>query len=179
MIGTTKAAKLLNISPRRLRHLIAKGRVEGAYKIGRNWAMPTVNGYPKIKTAGRGPKSTWKKVQVPAQNIININRQLIGTKMDDGNFSPPISVKCRGKNTYSRKVFIPGPCVLIYDCENPQEDCGATAWIQTYYEPIPENGCTYPEIMAKNPQPVKRAKFKSRKASRKGFAKKTDSRAVA
>lgn len=83
MVGTTEAAKLLNISPRRLRHLISQNRVFGAFKAGRNWVIPTINGYPKIKTASHGPKSTWKKVQVPAQNVIHINRQLIGMKMND------------------------------------------------------------------------------------------------
>ena len=171
MIGTTKAAKLLNISARRIRTLLAQDRVEGAHKVGGNWAMPTVNGYPKIAAAYRGPKSTWKKVQVPAQNVININRQLIGTKMDDGNYAPPISTKCRNENTYSSKVYIPGPCTLIYDFENPHAGCGSRVWLVTHDEPISENGCTYQEIMAKNPKPVQR-NTKSRKASGKGFGKK-------
>ncbi|MEA5595633.1 DNA-binding protein [Rivularia sp. UHCC 0363] len=171
MIGTTQAAKLLNISPRRLRHLLAQDRVHGAFKAGRNWVIPTVNGYPKIATASRGPKSTWKKVRFTAQNVIHINRQLIGTKMDDGQFAPPISVKCRNENTYSSRVVIPGPCVLVYDFENPQKDCGATAWVETFCEPMLEDGCTYQQIMDKNPKPVK---GKSRKASGQGFAKKAD-----
>ncbi|MEB3216094.1 MAG: hypothetical protein VKN72_07650 [Nostocales cyanobacterium 94392] len=93
MIGTTKAAKLLNISARRLRYLLAQNRVDGTFKLGRNWAIPTVNGYPKIKTASHGPKATWKKVKTPAQNVVHINRQLIGKKMNDGKFAPVISVK--------------------------------------------------------------------------------------
>ena len=176
MIGTEKAAELLQMSARRVRTLAAEGRVLGAYKVGRNWVIPTINGYPKIKTASRGPKPTWKRVQVPAKNVININRQLIGKKMDDGKFCPPIAVKCRNKNTYSRRVYIPGPCLIIYDFENPS-DCGATAWIETFYEPKIKNGCTFQEIMAQNPQPIQQ-KTKSGKASGKGFASKTDSRAI-
>lgn len=42
MIGTKKAAELLNISARRVRKLIAQGRVYGAYKVGGNWIIPTV-----------------------------------------------------------------------------------------------------------------------------------------
>ncbi len=182
MIGTTQAAKLLNVSARWVRKLIAQGRVHGAFKIGGNWVIPLINGYPKIATASRGPKPTWKRVKVPAKNVVHINRQLIGKKMDDGEFAPPIAVKCRNKNTYSRRIVIPGPCVLAYDFENPLNDCGATAYIETFSEPEIEDGCTFEEIMAKNPKPVKR-KAKSRKskkkASRKGFGKKANEIPVA
>ena len=178
MIGTEKAAQLLHISARRVRKLIAEGRIHGAYKIGGNWVMPLINGYPKIATASRGPKPTWKRVKTPPKNVVHINRQFIGQKMDDGKFCPPIAVKCRNKNTYSHKVVIPGPCVLVYDFENPQSDCGATAWLETFSELEIEDGCTFGEIMAKNPQPVRR-KTKSRKASGKGFGKKTNNIPVA
>lgn len=176
MIGTTKAAKLLNISPRRVRELIYKGRVYGATKIAGNWVMPTENGYPVIKTASRGPKSTWKKVRIRPQNIININRQFIGKKMDDGKYAPPISVKCRNENTYTNRVYIPGPCLLIYDFENPESGCGATAWLHTFDEPLIKEGCTFEEIIAKNPKSVK---AKSKKSSGKGFGKKVDSQVAA
>lgn len=178
MIGTKKAAQLLHICTRRVRKLIAEGRVHGAYKIGGNWVIPLINGYPKISTASRGPKPTWKRVQTPPKNVVHINRQLIGKKMDDGEFAPPIAVKCRNKNTYSRRIVIPEPCVLVYDFENPQKNCGATAWIETFSEPEIEDGCTYKEIMKKNPRSVK-PKTKSRKASGKGFSKKTDFKASA
>ncbi len=173
MIGTKKAAELLNVSARWIRELIYQGRVYGAFKAGRNWVIPTVNGYPQIKTASRGPKPTWKKVKTPPKNVVHINRQLIGKKMDDGEYAPPIAVKCRNKNTYSRRIVIPGPCVLVYDFENPLNDCGATVCLETFSEPEIKDGCTFEEIKAKNPQPVQR-KTKSRKASGKGFAKKAN-----
>ena len=170
MIGTTEAAKLLNISPRRLRCLLVQNRVHGAFKVGRNWVIPTVNGYPKIKTASRGPKATWKKVKTPAQNVVHINRQLIGQKMIDGEFAPVITVKGRKKNTYSSRVVIPGPCVIVYDFENPHTNCGARAWIETYSQPMPENGCTFDQIidklLAKDSEP------KSQRTTAQGFAKK-------
>jgi hypothetical protein len=169
--------ELLHISDRRVRTLAAQGRIHGACKIGGSWVIPTENGYPRISTGSRGPKATWKKVKVPANNIIHINRQLIGTKMNDGQYAPPISTKCRNENRYSSRVYIPGPCYLIYDWENPQTKCGARAWLETVHEPLFDNGCTYEEIMAKNPQPVK--KTKSRKSSKKGFGKKTVRPAVA
>ncbi len=171
MIGTTEAAKLLEFSARRLRKLLAQNRVHGAFKVGRNWLIPMVEGYPKIKEASHGPKGTWKKVQTPAQNVIHINRQLIGKKMNDGEFAPVISVKCRRKNTYSSRVVIPGPCTIIYEFENPSSGCGARAWIETYSEPMPLNGCSYQEVIAKLPQ---KTKTKSQKHKGKGFAKKSD-----
>lgn len=174
MVGTIKAAELLGITDRRVRKLIAQGRVYGAFKIGGSWVIPTVNGYPQIEKGSRGPKPTWKTVQVPAENIIHINRQLIGKKMDDGRYAPPIAVKCRNKNTYSRRVVIPGPCVLAYDFENPHKDCGATVCLKTFSEPSILDGCTHKEIMAKNPQSVKRKPKSRKKASKKGFGKKTD-----
>ena len=58
----------------------------------------------------------------------------------------------------------------MYDFENPQSDCGATAYIETFSEPEIKDGCTFEEIKAKNPKPVKR-KTKSKKASGKGNLK--------
>ncbi|NJL77968.1 MAG: helix-turn-helix domain-containing protein [Richelia sp. RM2_1_2] len=174
MIGTTKAAKLLNISPRRLRYLIAKNRVYGAYKIGKTWVMPVVDGLPKIKTASHGPNSTWNKVKTPAQSFVHINRQLIGKELDNGEFAPVISVKCRNQNTYSSRVVIPGPCTIIYEYENPQTKCGARVWIETYSEPMPANGCTYEEIIAKITEKTQTKSQKSpNKSDSKGFAKKS------
>ncbi|MBE9213923.1 helix-turn-helix domain-containing protein [Plectonema cf. radiosum LEGE 06105] len=168
MIGTTEAAKLLNISPRRLRHLIAKNRVYGAYKIGKTWVMPVVDGLPKIKTASHGPNSTWNKVKTPAQSFVHINRQLIGKKMDDGEFAPVISVKSRNKNIYSSRVVIPGPCTIVYEYENPQTKCGARVWIETYSLPMAVNGCTYEEIITKLP---KKTETKSQKSPKKSYSK--------
>ena len=147
MIGTTEAAKLLNISTRRLRYLLSQNRVYGAFKVGNRWIIPLIEGYPKIKTASRGPKSTWKKVKTPAQSFVHINRQLIGKRKLDGEFLPAISVKRRNENIYSSRVIIPGPCVVVYEYENPMPGCKARAWIQTFCQPIPINGCTYPEIL--------------------------------
>jgi excisionase family DNA binding protein len=178
MIGTVKAAELLGVTDRWVRELIYEGRIPGAHKVGGSWLIPTVNGYPQIKKASRGPKPTWKRVKTPPKNVININRQLIGTLMDDGNYAPPISVKCRNENTYTDRIYIPGPCHLIYDWENPQQDCGATAWIETVHEPLFENGCTFKEIKAKHPKPVKR-KTESKKTSGKGFGKKANEIPVA
>ena len=145
MIGTTEAAKLLEISTRRLRCLLAQDRVTGAFKAGRNWVIPVIEGLPKIKTASRGPKSIWKKLRTPAKNVIHINRQVIGKKVD-GEYIPPISVKYRDENIYCLKVEIPGPCTLVYQPESPLPGCKATAWIESFIQPVVKHGCSFKEV---------------------------------
>lgn len=145
MIGTTEAAKLLKISARRLRYLLSEDRVVGAFKAGRNWVVPIIEGLPKIKAASCGPKSTWKKAQFPAKNVIHINRQVIGKKVD-GEYIPPISVKNCNQNLYTVKVEIPGPCTLVYQPENRLRGCNATAWLESFYQPIVKNGIPHSEV---------------------------------
>ena len=55
IVGTTAAAKILNISTSRLRFLLVSNRVEGAYKTGRIWLIPLFNGKPIIRKGKRGP----------------------------------------------------------------------------------------------------------------------------
>lgn len=145
MISTTEAAKLLEISTRRLRCLLSQGRVEGAFKSGRNWVIPVIEGLPKIKAALRGPKSTWKKIRFPAKNVIHINRQVIGKKVD-GEYIPPISVKSRNQNLYTVRVEIPGPCSLVYQPENPLKGSKATAWLESFIQPVIKNGIPFSEV---------------------------------
>ncbi|MEO0684181.1 MAG: helix-turn-helix domain-containing protein [Cyanobacteria bacterium J06649_11] len=148
MLGTKEAAKLLGMSDRRLRCLLAENRVDGAYKSGRCWVIPLVQGYPKIKRASRGPKARWKTVRTPAKSFVHINRSLIGKKKVDGEYAPAISVKSSNKNTYSSRVIIPGPCVVVYDNDNRMPGCKAAAWVETFSIPKIINGCTYEEVMA-------------------------------
>ena len=42
IVGTSEAAKILNISTPRLRVLLIEGRVEGAYKTGKIWLIPSL-----------------------------------------------------------------------------------------------------------------------------------------
>ncbi len=59
IVGTTEAAQILKISTARLRTLLMSGRVEGAYKTGKIWLMPLVNGKPIIRRGTRGPAPRW------------------------------------------------------------------------------------------------------------------------
>ncbi len=69
IVGTTEAAKTLNISADRLRVLLNNGRVEGAYRSGKMWLMPLFNGKPVIRRCKRGPAPRWYDPKTPAETI--------------------------------------------------------------------------------------------------------------
>ncbi|MDJ0735819.1 MAG: helix-turn-helix domain-containing protein [Nostocaceae cyanobacterium] len=135
MVGTTQAANLLGISPRRLRHLLQEGRVHGAFKVGRTWVIPLVNGLPVITTKKKGPQSTWRQTKHPTLNYVHVNSKLFGKKDVEGNYVPAITVKSGSENTYCHRVVIPGSCTVVYAFENALS-AGAKSWIETYSTPI-------------------------------------------
>ncbi len=148
MVGTAQAANLLGISPRRLRYLLEAGRVHGAFKAGRAWVIPLVNGLPVIATKKKGPESTWKKTKHSTLNYVHVNTKLFGKKDVEGNYVPAITVKAGSKNTYCRRVVIPGACIVVYEFENGLS-AGAKSWIETYETPIfVGETSTYGEIEA-------------------------------
>ncbi|MEB3177576.1 MAG: hypothetical protein VKL59_00820, partial [Nostocaceae cyanobacterium] len=119
--------------PRRLRYLLQEDRVHGAFKVGRTWVIPLVNGLPVISQGESGPPAKWKTPPAPKPNYIHVNSQLFGKKDRNGNYVPVITVKSRKSNFYSESVVIPGPCKVVYDFENPKYR--AKCWIETYQEP--------------------------------------------
>ncbi|NEQ09621.1 MAG: DNA-binding protein [Moorea sp. SIO4E2] len=132
-VGTTEAASLLGISSRRLRQLLEKGRVRGAYKSGKFWIIPLFKHLPQITKGTRGPKGKWRTSRPPALATINVNRNRIGTN----NAKPPqdrqpvISVKRSGNNLYGNQIEILGPCRIVYQPDHPLR-CGARLWIETF-----------------------------------------------
>jgi len=50
MIGTTEAAKRLNVTARRIRVLCEQGRIQGVERVGNSWAIPEK---PVVLTADR------------------------------------------------------------------------------------------------------------------------------
>ncbi|WP_413166007.1 hypothetical protein ACL6C3_05405 [Capilliphycus salinus ALCB114379] len=77
IVGTTEAAQILKISTARLRALLSAGRVQGAYKTGKMWLIPLVNGKPIIERGTRGPAPRWRDLRLPAKTIIHVNSQRI------------------------------------------------------------------------------------------------------
>ena len=135
IVGTTQAAKILNISTARMRALLSSGRVQGAYKTGKLWLMPLINGKPMISKGKRGPAPSWKNPKAPAKTIIHVNSQKISQNKQKNQQEPVITVK-RGKtNVYAHEVEIPGGCRVVYSPNNPKSS-GAQVWIETFYEAI-------------------------------------------
>ena len=133
IVGTTEAAKILNISSNRLRVLLVEGRVEGAYKTGRMWLIPLFEGKPIISKGKRGPAPRWRNPRKPAKTIIHINRHKIRQNQKHQHKEAVITVKKGNTNLYGHEVEIPGGCRVIYRPDNPI--CGgARVWIESLYE---------------------------------------------
>ena len=145
IVGTTQAAKILNISTARMRVLLASGRVQGAYKSGRLWLMPLFNGKPILSKRKRGPEPGWKNGKKPAKTIIHVNSQKISKNKKEQQQEPVITIKRGNTNIYGHEVEIPGGCRVVYRPNSPKS-CGAQVWIETFYEAIItcwENGLVF------------------------------------
>jgi hypothetical protein len=134
-VGTTEAAYLLGISTRRLRHLLAQGRVRGAHKSVSIWIIPLFNGIPVIVKSRGGPAGTWRKRRQPALTRIKVNRPNIkaNEKKPKSERIPVISVMKRQENRYGYEAELTGPSRIVYRPERPLS-CGATLWIETLDE---------------------------------------------
>lgn len=53
LLTTQQAATELGVSAPRVRQLLAKGRIRGAFKLGKSWAIPDP---VRVKPGGRGPE---------------------------------------------------------------------------------------------------------------------------
>ena len=132
IVGTTDAAKILNISTARLRVLLIAGRVEGAYKTGKMWLIPLFKGKPIIRRGSRGPAPRWRNPRKPAKTIIHVNSHLIRANEKYQQQQPVITVKNKNTNQYGHEVEIPGGCRIVY---RPDASfCGAKVWIESLYE---------------------------------------------
>lgn len=128
IVGTTTAARILNISTSRLRFLLSSNRVEGAYKTGKMWLIPLYNGKPIIYKGKRG----WHNPRKPAKTVIHVNTQKIKQNHKQGLKEPAITVKKGNVNQYAHEVEIPGGCRIVYRPDRPF--CGARVWIESLYD---------------------------------------------
>ena len=135
IVGTTEAAKILNISTARLRVLAIKGRVQGAYKTGKIWLIPLFNGKPIIVRKKRGPAPRWSNPRVPAKTIVHVNKNKIQSNKKHQQYEAVITVKNRNSNRYAHEVEIPGGCRVVYRPDCPR-GCGARVWIESFYDVI-------------------------------------------
>lgn len=132
IVTTTAAAKILKISPSRLRYLLITKRVEGAYKVGKIWLIPLFDGKPIICKGKRGPAPHWRSARRPAKTIVHVNTQKIKQNQKHRQQQPVITVKKGSSNQYAREVYIPGGCRVVYRPDNPR--CGARVWIESLYD---------------------------------------------
>ena len=150
--------RILNISTPRLRVLLIEGRVEGAYKTGKIWLIPSLGarslgretrpgdltvvasrthrlfqGKPIIQRGKRGPAPRWRNPRKPAKTIIHVNTHKIKQNQKHQQKEPVITVKRGNTNQYGHEVEIPGGCRVVYRPKNPI--CGgARVWIESLYE---------------------------------------------
>ena len=132
IVTTTEAAKILNISPSRLRFLLASNRVEGAYKSGKMWLIPLFDGKPIIAKGKRGPKPRWRNPRKPAKTVVHVNVKKVKDNQKYQTNESVITVKKKGTNKYCHEAEIPGGCRIVYRRDNPF--CGARVWIESLYD---------------------------------------------
>ena len=133
IVGTSEAAKILNISTPRLRVLLIEGRVEGAYKTGKMWLIPLFGGKPIIQKGKRGPAPRWRNPRKPAKTVIHVNTHKIKQNQKRQEKQPVIIVKKGNTSQYEHEVEIPGGCRVVYRPDNPI--CGgARVWIESLYD---------------------------------------------
>ena len=56
-----QAAKKWDVTPRRIQKLCTDGRIEGATKFGRDWAIPADAAKPEDKRVTTGEYRNWRK----------------------------------------------------------------------------------------------------------------------
>jgi hypothetical protein len=130
IVGSTQAAEILGISGSHMRKLLSTRRVLGAFKIGRNWAIPLTDGMPQVKKGTRGPKPRWKPVSKAAITYIHVNQHKIRQNSKREEKEPVISVKRGSSNQYGFEVEIAGSSRVVYQPNKPLS-CGAKVWIET------------------------------------------------
>ena len=129
-VCTTKAASLLKISPSRLRQLLQKRRVRGAYKAGKFWVIPLYDGVPYIEETKKGQKGTWNTAKKLDKTTVNINKNIIRQNIKTSKAERKPAIKVEGKQKhYVHELEIPVPCKIIYDPDKPLA-CGARVWIE-------------------------------------------------
>jgi hypothetical protein len=131
MLSTTQAAHLLGVSSARMRLLLSQGRIQGALKIGKFWAIPLVEGMPVVSRGRRGPQGRWRKRRRRPVTIIHVNQKVLRNNTKTGDRAPVIAVKQGSQNVYAQAVEIKGPCRVIYRPDKALS-CGARVWIETH-----------------------------------------------
>lgn len=79
------------------------------------------------------------------KTLITVNRHMVDANRKDGGHRPVLSVKSRGRTTYSNEVHLLGQSRVVYNPDRPLS-CGATVWIETLGEVLIEDPMDFAEI---------------------------------
>jgi hypothetical protein len=132
-VGVTELAEKLKVSCTRVRTLLRQGRITGAFKIGKTWVIPLVEGMPQATKGSRGPTLSWKTRRINAVTNIHVNQHIIRSNNKTGDRNPVITVKRHDSNTYGHEVVINGPCRIVYEPDTGLPACNsAKVWIETF-----------------------------------------------
>ena len=64
------------------------------------------------------------------KTVVHVNQHVIRRNQKTGERDPVLTVKTYKSNTYAKRVRIAGPCVVVYQPDEPLS-CGARVWIET------------------------------------------------
>lgn len=64
------------------------------------------------------------------KTVVHVNQHKIRANSKSGARDPVLTVKTYKDNQYGSRVFIPGPCYVVYSPDKPLS-CGAKVWIET------------------------------------------------
>lgn len=64
------------------------------------------------------------------KTIVHVNQHVIRRNGKTGEREAPLTVKTYKSNDYAHRVYIDGPCEIVYSPDKPLS-CGAKVWIET------------------------------------------------
>lgn len=67
------------------------------------------------------------------KTVVHVNQHKIRANVKSGARDPVLTVKTYKDNRCASRVFIPGPCWVVYSPDKPLS-CGARVWIETESE---------------------------------------------
>ena len=129
IVGTTKAAFLLNISVSRVKVLLQQKRIKGATKKGRVWRIPLFKGIPKVQARSRGLRGTWRTRASQKPTLVHVNKPQIERNRKNKANQPVITIRQGSRKTSCHMAQIKGECQIVYQPNNPLP-CGAVVWIE-------------------------------------------------
>jgi hypothetical protein len=70
------------------------------------------------------------------RKYIHVNQHVIKRNSKTGGRDAPLTIKTYKDNVYAHRVYIDGPCEIVYSPDKPLS-CGAKVWIQTDASVLP------------------------------------------